>query len=644
MIVRNSLRKWIVRDPQRYDGLRADLISARSGMTLDQYLWRSAKITLVAAFFFALMGYLIISLFGLQIPNGKIGIYNVFNLQLPVFFNAIYPSEYVLAILIIVSLFIGAYIGYSLMLRLPAMEKRNRSIKINLTLHNAVAYMYAMRRGGAQLMIIFRSLSDRASIYGEVALEFRQIVRDADFFGYDVVTAIHHLSDTTPSAKLKIFLEDLLSIIESGGDMTDFLSMRVRVYQEEAKLEQKQFLNVLSLVAESYVTLFVAGPLFLIIIMVVMGMMGGSAVLQLAILTYAIIPIGSVVFILVLDLISIKAEKSERYTKVKWLHTFSEVTIVKKVDESQQYAQIKKYDQLRDLIYYLKHPFENFVTNVDHTLYVTVPVALIYIGVVFLNIPRYRSQELFISVIDDHIVIALLIVLVPYAIFYAIWSRKVMGIQSLMPDFLERMAGINQVGLTIAQAIAIMVNTNLGLLSYEIRKIKRDMEWRANFTEALMRFEERVSTPSIARTVTLITKASEMSGQISVVLSIAAGDAKMTEVLKKERLIEMFIYTAIVYLSFFVFLFVVGVMATQFLPVLANITTTGIPQVGAMSGIGSIPIQTINRILYHACLIQALFSGIIAGQMSEVALEAGIKHSCVLIIITLVIFNFVLVI
>ncbi|MFA4848514.1 MAG: type II secretion system F family protein [Methanoregula sp.] len=644
MIVRNYLRKWISRDPLRYDGLRSDLISARIGMTLEQYLWRSAKVTLVIGIVFALLGYLISPLLSLQLPTGKIGIYNVFNVQLPVFFNAIYPPQYITALLVIVALCIGAYLGYTLMVRLPVMEKRNRSIKINLTLHNAVAYMYAMRRGGAQLMTIFRSLSDRANIYGEVALEFRQIVRDADFFGYDVVTAIRHLSETTPSEKLKNFLEDLLSVIESGGDMSDFLSMRVKIYQEEAKLEQKQFLNVLSLVAEGYVTLFVAGPLFLIIIMVVMGMMGGSAVLQLAILTYAIIPIGSVVFILILDIISLKAEKSERYTKVKWLHTFSEVTIVKKKDDEQLYSQIKKYDQLKDLIYYLKHPFENFVTNVDHTLYVTVPLALIYIGVVLLNIPRYRNQELYISVIDDHIIIALLIVLIPFAIFYELWSRKVLGIQSLIPDFLERMAGINQVGLTIAQAIAIMVNTNLGLLSYEIRRIKRDMEWGANFTEALMRFEERVSTPSIARTVTLITKASEMSGQISVVLSIAASDAKMTEVLKKERLIEMFIYTAIVYLSFFVFLFVVGVMATQFLPVLANITTTGIPAVGALSGIGSIPIQTINRVLYHACLIQALFSGIIAGQMGEVSLEAGIKHSCVLLIITLVVFNFVLVI
>ena len=247
MIVRNYLRKWIEHDPQSYESLRSDLISARIGMTLEQYLWRSVKITLVIGLVFALLGYLISPLLSLQFPTGKIGIYNVFNVQLPVFFNAIYPSEYIKVLLVIVALCIGAYLGYKIMLRMPGIEKKNRSIKINLTLHNAVAYMYAMRRGGAQLMTIFRSLSDRANIYGEVALEFRQIVRDADFFGYDVVTAIRHLSETTPSEKLKNFLEDLLSVIESGGDMSDFLSMRVKIYQEEAKLEQKQFKSLLKL-------------------------------------------------------------------------------------------------------------------------------------------------------------------------------------------------------------------------------------------------------------------------------------------------------------------------------------------------------------------------------------------------------------
>jgi flagellar protein FlaJ len=134
-----------------------------------------------------------------------------------------------------------------------------------------------------------------------------------------------------------------------------------------------------------------------------------------------------------------------------------------------------------------------------------------------------------------------------------------------------------------------------------------------------------------------------MSGQINEVLSIASSDAKMSEILKRERMSEMFIYTAIVYLSFFVFLFVVAVLTTQFLPVLANITTTGMPQSGALAGIGTIPVIVFGRLLYHACLVQALFSGLIAGQMSESSLSAGVKHSCVLLIISLVAFNFVLI-
>lgn len=642
-MVRKYVYQWIKRDPLRFSSLHADMISARFGMTLEQYLWRSLKTGLLAGLLFAAIGIIASAFLAMPALNAKGGITNVFDLQMPVVLNTLYPAEYIGVLIVILSFCIGMYLGYTLLLKLPGIEKNNRSIKIGLTLHNAVAYMYAMRKGGAELMTIFHSLSDRANIYGEVALEFRQVVRDADFFGYDVVTAIRHLSETTPSEKLKIFLEDLLSVIESGGNMEEFLSTRVRLYQEEARFEQKQFLNILSLVAESYVTLFVAGPLFLIIIMVVMGMMGGTAVLQLSLVTYAIMPIGSFIFILFIDLLSIKAETTERYMTIKWLHTYADVTIARKKDEEPLFEQLKKYDRIRSLVEHIRHPLDSFISNVNHTLYITVPVAGLYIVSVLFRVPLYRDIDVYLGVVDDHIIIALLIILIPYAIFYEIWSRKVLGIQALVPDFLERMSGINQVGLTIAQAIAIMVNTNLGLLSYEIRRIKRDMDWGANFTEALMRFEERVSTPAIARTVTLITKASEMSGQIHEVLSIASSDAKMSEALKRERMSEMFIYTAIVYLSFFVFLFVVAVLTTQFLPILANISVEGMPASGALSGIGSIPTITFGRILYHACLMQALFSGLIAGQMGESSIAAGVKHSCVLLLIALVTFNFIIV-
>ncbi len=639
---RDYVRKWIQHDSLRYSHVHADLTSVRAGLTIEQFLWQSIKVAFLGGFFFALIGFFASTYLILQIQEGKKGIYTIFNISVPTVISTNTGMLFFQIFVVIVLFIIGMYIGFSLLLKVPGIKKQSRATKINLTLHNAVAYMYAMRKGGAQLTTIFRSLSDRADIYGEVALDFRQIVRDTDFLGYDIVTAIRHLADTTPSEKLKSFLEDLLSVIESGGNMADFLSMRVRIYQEEARFEQKQFLTLLSLVAESYVTLFVAGPLFLIIIMVVMGMMGGSAVLELTLMTYAVLPIGSLVFILFINLISENAEKTERYIRTTWLRTYADVGIYKKRNEESLFEQLKKYDRFRNIIHFIHHPLESFIKNVNLTLYVTIPTATLYAVVVFLQIPNYSNIETFVSVIDDHIVIALLIILIPYAIFYEIWAHKILGIQELIPDFLERMAGINQVGLTIAQAISIMINTNLGLIGYEIRRIKRDMDWGANFTEALVRFEERVRAPSIARTVTLITKASEMSGHIGEVLSIASTDAKMTEMLKKERLAEMFIYTAIVYLSFFVFIFVVGVLTTQFLPVLANISTQGLPTTGALSGIGSIPIATFKRLLYHACLVQALFSGLIAGQMGESSLAAGVKHACILLVISLITFNFIL--
>ena len=642
MNLRSYLRDQIRKDPIRYHSLHSDMISARLGLTVEQFIWRSMTISVLCGALLSFFGFFFGSIIVYALGSSSSGIYNVFNLTLPAFiFNPAF-EHYIQILSVIIWFAVGIYLAYSSLVRFPGIEKRNRSIRINLTLHNAVAYMYAMRRGGAQLMTIFQALSDHSDIYGEVALEFRQIVRDAEFFGYDMISAIHHLTETTPSEKLKNFLEDLLSVIESGGDMSEFLSMRVRLYQEEARFEQKQFLNFLSIVAESYVTLFVAGPLFLIIIMVIMGMIGTGAVLQLSMVTYAFIPIGSVIFILLLDIISVKAEKAERYVKIKVLDEYSDVRVVQRSGEEVLVAQLKQYDRTRNLTSLLKHPFDSFVKNVNHTFYISGPVAGIYILTMLLSIPRYTDIEVFIDVVDDHIVMALLIILIPYAIFYEVWARKVNGIESLVPDFLERMAGINQVGLTIAQAVSIMVNTNLGMLSYEIRRIKRDMDWGANFSEALMRFEDRVRTPSIARTVSLITKASEMSGSIGEVLSIASSDAKMTEVLKRERSTEMFIYTAIVYLSFFVFIFVVGVLTTQFLPVLASVSLGNLANAGPLSGIGSVPIKTFGRLLYHTCLVQAIFSGLIAGQMGEGNLGAGVKHSCVLLLIAIVTFNFII--
>jgi len=543
------------------------------------------------------------------------------------------------AVIGIILFFAGAFVAYKLTLAFPSLEKMNRTTKINMGLHNSVAYMYAMRRGGAELLGILKSISEMSAIYGEVAYEFRQVVRDAEFFGYDVVSALRHLSETTPSQKMRDFLQDMLSTVESGGDLGQFLQDRVRLLQEEAKFEQKEFLQFLGLVGEIYVTIFIAGPLFLITIMVVMGMMGSSAIFELSLIGYVVLPIGSFIFILMIDTISIKDENVVKYVKAKWLNQYTDVRVREREGEESLFAAMERFDQLSFLKKWLANPLKAFIEKPELSFYFSIPVAVVVIILAFLEMESGDIDAMITSV-DDKLMIALLIVLIPYAVFFTMWNSKIRGMESLIPDFLDRMAGINEVGLTLTQSITIMARANLGILAYEIRHIQRDIMWGANFSDALIRFEMRVRTALIARTVTLITKASTMSSSISDLLRIAADDARMTEVLKRDRLSEMFIYTAIVYLSFFVFIFVIGVISTQFLAVLANQSQEGLSMAGPLSSVGKMSLTTLDRILYHTCLVQGLFSGLIAGMMGESSIKAGIKHSCILIIAALLAFNF----
>ena len=216
MNFRHTLQKWLLRDPIRYHSVHADLVSSRSGLTLGQYLWKSIRISVLVGIIFGVWGNVVSRVLVLEVQSGK-GVYNVLNLQLPRHLVFLSSSTFVLTASVAISFAFGAYITYHLLLRIPRIEKNNRKVKINLTLHNAVAYMYTMRRGGAELMTIFYAISENAPIYGEVALEFRQITRDVDYFGSDVLTAVRHLSETTPSEKLKIFSRISSRLSKVGG-------------------------------------------------------------------------------------------------------------------------------------------------------------------------------------------------------------------------------------------------------------------------------------------------------------------------------------------------------------------------------------------------------------------------------------------
>ena len=204
-----------------------------------------------------------------------------------------------------------------------------------------------------------------------------------------------------------------------------------------------------------------------------MGMMGGSAVYQLTLITYAIIPVGSVIFIFLIYHLSDKTEKTELYIRTKWLKTYANIRIYKKKDEESLLEQLKKYDRIRNFVTFIRHPFESFINNVNLTLFVTVPIAILYSVITFLQVPHYTNTELYVSVIDDHIAIALLVVSLPYALFYGIWAKKFLAFRSSFRISLKEWPGSTSPVSPLPRELLLWLTPILGLSAMKSGKSRR---------------------------------------------------------------------------------------------------------------------------------------------------------------------------
>ncbi|WP_174591260.1 type II secretion system F family protein [Methanocella conradii] len=210
----------------------------------------------------------------------------------------------------------------------PACRSSLREQGINSTFPYAVTFLYAMCSGGMTPLESFRSLSEYKEVYGEMAEEAKAIVKGVDLLGDDLLTSIKRVAATTPSEQLKGFLESMVSVMESGGDLSKFLYSRVDQCRDLARREQKTLLDLLGLMAEVYVTAMVAGPLFIIIIMVSIGMMypANDAIMQMVV--YLLVPFGTLLFIALLYVLGLIESTDRQVTTARELKVFRDVKTI----------------------------------------------------------------------------------------------------------------------------------------------------------------------------------------------------------------------------------------------------------------------------------------------------------------------------
>jgi flagellar protein FlaJ len=167
-------------------------------------------------------------------------------------------------------------------------------------------YMAILASAGVSPEKIFYSLST-LSVPLAASSEARDVIKNVNLFGLDVISALEKASSRTPSEKLRDTLEGMISTIHTGGNLGAFLREKFKRHMRLKRLSLKKYSDSLSVLSEVYVALLLTGPLLFVIMLSVMSMLGGgglgilSSDLLLNLLTYIGIPVCALIFLIILD-------------------------------------------------------------------------------------------------------------------------------------------------------------------------------------------------------------------------------------------------------------------------------------------------------------------------------------------------------
>lgn len=190
----------------------------------------------------------------------------------------------------------------------PSTRAFMRGEEIDDNLPFAVNYMASMATAGLAPERLFESLA-RQEVYGELAVEAAAINRDVHALGRDLVTALSLAADRSPSHRFEDFLDGAITSITAGGALPTYLEAKADQYMEERRQDQTSFLDSLGILAESYVTVAVAGPMFVIVMLSVLVLFGNQGDLPLTLgylLMLLLVPLVNAGFVVAVETISPK--------------------------------------------------------------------------------------------------------------------------------------------------------------------------------------------------------------------------------------------------------------------------------------------------------------------------------------------------
>lgn len=233
----------------QFEGLKEDLKKARMDVLFRTYV---SKMFLYSFFILIL---------------GLIGgtIFSVINsLSLIESLRFVVGMPIVLSVMVFASLYVY-----------PSQKASRKKQSIDDNLPFALNHLSAVATSGIPPSSMFQLLQNFEE-YGGISEEAGEISRRVNIFGEDLTTALREVADTSPSEDWAEVLYGMLSTIETGGTLEEFIQQQAEEALFDLKIEREKEIERLSTYASFYTAIMIAAPVFLVVILSIMNLLGGD--------------------------------------------------------------------------------------------------------------------------------------------------------------------------------------------------------------------------------------------------------------------------------------------------------------------------------------------------------------------------------
>jgi len=264
------------------------------------------------------------------------------------------------------------------------------------------------------------------------------------------------------------------------------------------------------------------------------------------------------------------------------------------------------------------------------------------------------------GIIANSILLSTFIVSVPQFIFIYEKYLDIKEMEEKFPLFLRDVIETCSSGMPLHKSIISVSDFDYGKLSPEVKKLSNQLTWGMPLEKALNQMASRLKRSKRMSTNVKIIRESHLSGgDIILTLDTIAENSNTLSEAEKERKTLLSQYVVLMYAITLIFIGIVVAINNLMMPIF-QVSSQSANEFGVTNPCAFVNYGIMGRIcalykgtsstlfsidpssisayyvalFFYMSIIQSIFSGLVAGQIGENSVRAGIKHSLIMLSIT----------